>query len=132
MPCLPNKYSDLLGKKMQEHQTVVYLVNTGWSGGPFGMGNRMDIMMTRAMVNAALDGKLQNVQFKKDPLFHLDVPVSCPGVPSEILFPENTWNDSSAYKERAKKLAREFSDYFDKAYGNKQIDPKVREQCPGK
>ena len=132
MPCLPNMYSDLLGKKMKEHQTQVYLVNTGWSGGPYGVGKRMDIMMTRTMLNGALDGSLSRVEFTEDSLFHFSVPKSCPGVPSEILNPENTWSDKEAYRARAKKLAGEFSAGFDKAYGNKNIDETVRKQCPGK
>ena len=132
MPCLPHIYSDMLGQKMKEHNTIVYLINTGWSGGPYGVGKRMDITLTRAMVDAALDGKLDNVKYKMDKIFHLDVPVFCPGIPSEILTPENTWTDKNAYKERAIKLSLEFSDYFDKAYGNKNIDDDVRSQCPGK
>jgi len=132
MPCLPHIYSDLLGLKMREHRTNVYLINTGWSGGPYGIGQRMDITMTRAMVDAALDGKLQDVEYRKDTLFHLDVPLSCPGVPAEILTPEHTWAEKSDYHKRALKLSWEFSDYFNKAYGNKNIDPEVRKECPGK
>ena len=132
MPCLPHLYSDMLGEKMKAHETVVYLVNTGWTGGPYGVGKRMDIAMTRTIVDAALDGKLNNVEYQTDKLFHLDVPVSCPGVPANILMPENTWSDTNAYRERAIKLSLEFSDYFDKAYGNKSIDESVRRQCPGK
>jgi len=132
MPCLPHIYSDMLGRKMKEHNTTVYLINTGWSGGPFGVGKRMDITLTRAMVDAALDGKLEHGKYAKDKLFHLDVPVFCPGVPSEMLIPENTWPDKNAYRERAIKLSLQFSDYFDKAYGNKNIDEEVRRQCPGK
>ncbi|MGE0085504.1 MAG: phosphoenolpyruvate carboxykinase (ATP) [Desulfococcaceae bacterium] len=132
MPCLPHIYSDMLGRKMKEHNSTVYLINTGWSGGPFGVGKRMDITLTRAMVDAALDGKLEHGKYAKDKLFHLDVPVFCPGVPSEMLIPENTWPDKNAYRERAIKLSLQFSDYFDKAYGNKNIDEEVRRQCPGK
>jgi phosphoenolpyruvate carboxykinase (ATP) len=132
MPCLPHYYSDLLGNKLQEHDSKVYLINTGWSGGPFGVGQRMDINLTRAMVNAALEGRLEDVECCCDTIFHLNVPLTCPGVPSEILNPENTWEDKDAYRARARKLAMEFSRHFDKAYGNKQIDEKVRLQCPGK
>ncbi len=132
MPCLPHIYSDMLGQKMEQHKTVVYLINTGWSGGPFGVGQRMDITLTRAMVDAALDGRLEHVKYVRDKIFHLDVPVFCPGIPSDILIPENTWPDKNAYRERAIKLSLEFSDYFDKAYGNKNIDESVRCQCPGK
>ena len=132
MPCLPNYYSDMLGMKMKEHGTSVYLINTGWSGGPFGVGERIDINLTRAMVDAALDGTLDNVEYYTDDLFHLRVPVECPNVPSEILNPKNTWDDKDAYDERANKLAQEFSKYFDSAYGDKDIDVKVKKQCPGK
>ena len=132
MPCLPHIYADLLGRKMREHETTVYLINTGWSGGAYGVGSRMDIMMTRAMVDAALDGKLRDVEYRTDPLFHLDVPLVCPGVPSEILLPEHTWADKAAYHKRALKLSWEFSDHFNKAYGKKNIDPAVQKECPGK
>ena len=132
MPCLPHLYSDLLGKKMKEHKTDVYLINTGWSGGPFGEGERMDITLTRKMVDAALDGKLKDVAYKEDKLFHFQVPLSCPDVPSDILNPENTWKDKDRFKDRAKKLASDFSKYYDKAYGDKDIDEIVEKQCPGK
>jgi phosphoenolpyruvate carboxykinase (ATP) len=132
MPCLPHLYAELLGRKLDAHKTQVFLINTGWSGGPYGVGKRMDITLTRAMVNACLDGKLNRVAFKPEGLFHLDIPVTCPGVPDEILVPENTWADKDAYVERARKLAREFSERFDKAYGDKNIDAVVRAQCPGK
>jgi phosphoenolpyruvate carboxykinase (ATP) len=132
MPCLPHLYAELLGRKLDTHKTGVYLINTGWSGGAYGVGKRMDITLTRAMVNACLDGKLSNVAFKPEGLFHLDIPLTCPGVPDAILIPENTWADKDAYQQRARKLAREFSERFDKAYGDKNIDAAVRAQCPGK
>ena len=132
MPRNPDVYASMLGAKMKEYHTQVYLVNTGWSGGPHGVGSRMDINLTRRLVDAALSGELKNVKYKDDPLFHLSIPVECPGVPAEILNPRNTWEDKNAYDERAKKLASEFSTHFDKAYGNKNIDPSVRAQCPGK
>ena len=111
---------------------TVYLVNTGWSGGPYGVGSRMDINLTRAMVSAALGGALEDVEYVEDPLFHVAIPKSCPGVPDEVLFPKNTWDDKGAFEDRANKLASEFSAFFDKAYGNKGIDPAVASQCPGK
>lgn len=132
MPCLPHFYSDLLGKKMTQHKTNVYLINTGWSGGPFGVGKRIDINLTRAMVDAALDRKLLDIETHKDKYFHLNIPVACPGVPVEMLNPQNTWSNKEAYHERASNLAAEFSRHFDKAYGNKNIEEKVRNQCPGK
>jgi phosphoenolpyruvate carboxykinase (ATP) len=132
MPCLPHMYSDLLGQKMKAHNTRVFLLNTGWSGGPYGVGERMDIIVTRTLLNAALDGKLDSVEYQHDSLFHLDVPKSCPGVDSRILDPKNTWENSAGYTERATRLAGEFSAAFDKAYGNKNLDPEVQSQCPGK
>ncbi len=132
MPRNPDVYASMLGEKMKEYHTQVYLVNTGWSGGPFGVGSRMDINLTRRLVEAALSGELKNVQYQENEMFHLSVPLECPGVPSEILDPHNTWEDKNAYNERAKKLASEFSAYFDKAYGDKNIDPAIRAQCPGK
>ncbi len=132
MPCLPHLYSDLLGKKMKTHNSDVYLINTGWSGGPYGIGRRMDINLTRTLLDAAMDGKLADVEYREEKYFHLHIPGSCPGVPPEILNPENTWDNKNAYKERAIHLAAEFGKHFDKAYGNKSIDEKVRMQCPGK
>jgi phosphoenolpyruvate carboxykinase (ATP) len=132
MPRNPDVYARMLGERMAEHGTQVYLVNTGWSGGPYGVGERMDIMLTRAIVDATLSGKLANVEYVEDPLFHIEIPKECPGVPSDVLFPKNTWADKKAYDERAKSLAADFSKTFDKNYGNKGIDPKVVSQCPGK
>jgi len=132
MPCLPHMYSDMLGEKMQKQGTRVFLINTGWSGGPYGVGKRIDITLTRRMVNAALDGELEHVTFRHDPLFHLDVPETCPGVPQDVLNPINTWPNKEEYHKRAKKLAADFSRFFDKAYGDKDISASVRGQCPGK
>jgi phosphoenolpyruvate carboxykinase (ATP) len=132
MPRLPHHYASMLGTKLEEHGSDVFLVNTGWSGGPYGEGSRMDINLTRAMVRAALSGALADVEYTEDTLFHVNVPKTCPGVPDEVLVPRNTWKDKEAYDERAKKLAGEFSAYFDKAYGNKGIDPAVASQCPGR
>ncbi len=132
MPCNPQMYAGMLGEKMKEHGSVVYLVNTGWSGGPYGVGSRMDITLTRTLVDAALSGKLAKVEYEEDKLFHLMVPKTCPGVDAKILKPVNTWNDKKAYEERAKKLAGEFSAYFDKAFSKANIDPKIVKQCPGK
>ncbi|MDQ7005659.1 MAG: phosphoenolpyruvate carboxykinase (ATP) [Acidobacteriota bacterium] len=132
MPRHPDHYADLLGKKMAQHGTDVYLVNTGWSGGPYGVGQRMDINLTRAIVDAALSGKLAEVDYEEDELFHLAIPKSCPGVPSELLFPRNTWPDGAAYDERARALAADFAQHFDKAYGHKNLDEAVVRACPGK
>jgi phosphoenolpyruvate carboxykinase (ATP) len=132
MPRNPDVYARMLGEKLSEHGTQVYLVNTGWSGGPYGRGSRMEIGLTRAMVHAALSGGLEKVEWEEDTTFHLSVPRSCPGVPAEILSPKNTWAEPTAYNERAERLAAEFAAHFDKAYGDKGIDPGVAVQCPGK
>jgi phosphoenolpyruvate carboxykinase (ATP) len=133
MPRNPSDYMRLLGEKLDQHRTAVYLVNTGWSGGPYGVGERMDIALTRAIVHAAQQGELARVPVVHDPLFHLDVPTECPGIEDpSVLQPINTWADPEAYEQRAKKLAGEFAAHFDKVYGDKPIDPAIAACCPGK
>lgn len=132
MPSKPEVYAKMLGEKMEKHNVSVYLINTGWSGGAYGVGSRIDLPFTRAMVNAALNGDLKNVEYVKDELFHLNIPTSVPGVPSEILNPINTWSNKADYAEAAKKLAQKFSESFDKSYGSQGIDPEIVKQCPGK
>jgi phosphoenolpyruvate carboxykinase (ATP) len=133
MPLNPDVYARMLGEKLDKHGTRAYLVNTGWSGGPFGVGRRMDITLTRAIVSAALSGGLESVQYVEDSLFHVHVPASCPGVAdAAVLNSRSTWQDKAAYDARARKLAAEFSAQFDKAYGSKGIAPDVARQCPGK
>jgi phosphoenolpyruvate carboxykinase (ATP) len=90
----------------------VWLVNTGWTGGAYGVGSRMKISHTRAMIKAALSGQLDNVKYAVDPFFNLEVPQSVPGVPSEVLNPRNTWKNTAEYDEQAAKLARMFTDNF--------------------
>jgi phosphoenolpyruvate carboxykinase (ATP) len=132
MPRNPDVYASMLGECLRKHGSQVYLINTGWSGGPFGVGARMDIDITRSIVHAAFTGQLDNVEYREDSLFHTLVPRTCPGVESEILDPRNTWQDKEAFDQRAHKLARDFCDHFDKVYGNKGINPNVARQCPGK
>jgi len=132
MPRNPDVYASMLGERMRKYSAQVYLVNTGWSGGPYGVSQRMDIDITRAIVHAALNGDLEAVEYDEDPVFHINVPRTCPSVPSEILNPRNTWQDKEAFDARAHKLAADFSAHFDRAYGNKGIDPDVVRQCPGK
>jgi phosphoenolpyruvate carboxykinase (ATP) len=132
MPRNPDVYARMLGERMQRHGTRVFLVNTGWSGGPYGVGARMDIHLTREIVNAALSGQLNDVEYAEDETFHVWIPKQCPGVPSEVLFPRNTWEDKDEYDARAKRLAADFAAHFDKAYGDKNIDRGVAIQCPGK
>ncbi len=108
----PAVYSNLLGEKISQYKAKVWLVNTGWTAGQYGVGHRMKIAHTRALVNAALEGKLDNVQFKHDPVFGLDVPLSSPDVPQEILTPRSTWADKSAYDAKAKELIDRFAENF--------------------
>ncbi len=108
----PSVYAEMLGKKIAAHKADCWLVNTGWTGGPFGVGSRMKIAHTRAMVRAALDGSLRDVRTAADPTFGLRVPESCPGVPPEVLNPRNTWQDKDAYDRAAKDLARRFRENF--------------------
>ncbi len=133
MPRNPEDYAHLLGEKMSLHNSEVYLINTGWSGGPYGVGSRMDITLTRAMVAAAIDGKLKDVKYRQDPLFKVMVPKTCPGVEDpKVLWPRNTWKDKKAYDTRAKKLAKDFQAQWKKAYAGKGIDKAIAAQCPGK
>ena len=97
---------------MGEHRSTAWLINTGWSGGAYGEGNRMKIKYTRAMLNAALDGELDDVEFVVDDRFGFEVPTSCPGVPSEVLQPKTTWSDGEAYDTTADKLASMFNENF--------------------
>ena len=108
----PNVYAKLLGDRIARHRAHVWLVNTGWTGGPYGVGTRMKIAHTRAMIDAALSGALDSVAVQRDPIFNLDVPTTCPGVPAEVLNPRNTWNDKAAYDQQAQKLAKMFVDNF--------------------
>jgi len=132
MPRNPDVYARMLGERMRRHGTDVYLVNTGWSGGPFGVGSRMDIDITRALVHAALTGALKDVPYVEDSVFHIMVPTSCPGIDPQILNPCNTWQDKDAFDARARRLSADFSAHFDKAYEGKGISPAVAAQCPGK
>jgi len=132
MPRNPDVYAEMLGKKMKGYGTDVYLVNTGWTGGPCGEGERIDLAYTRAMVDAALNGKLKGVEYEEDGNFHLKRPKTCPDVPDRVLNLKETWDDPEAYEDRARKLAEEFSTHFDRAYGDKNIDREIVKECPGK
>ena len=114
LPLHPSVYAALLGKKIAEHESNVWLLNTGWSGGPYGIGSRFKLPYTRAFVTAALNGTLNDVEFVKEPFFGLAIPKSCPGVPSEVLNPRDTWADKAAYDEAAKKLVASFEQNFRK------------------
>ena len=127
MPRHAQLYARMLATKIGEHDTKVYLVNTGWSGGPYGTGRRIRLKYSRAMVTAALDGSLDDVEYRHDPIFNLNVPVSCPGVPDDILDPRNTWEDGDAYHKQAKRLAGKFAANFKKF---KDAAPEIRDAGP--
>jgi phosphoenolpyruvate carboxykinase (ATP) len=110
----PSVYAKLLAEKMQKHHARCVLLNTGWSGGAYGTGKRISIKHTRALLDAALAGQLDRVQTEKHPIFNLRMPVTCPGVPAEILNPRNTWTDKAAYDKAAAKLCDMFRDNFEK------------------
>jgi len=112
LPLAPRVYAEMLGKRLKLHNADCWLVNTGWSGGKFGVGSRMSIKYSRALVSAALNGQLDNVEFVTEPAFGLHIPVSCPGVPAEILNPRNAWADKAAYDQTAAELARRFEENF--------------------
>jgi phosphoenolpyruvate carboxykinase (ATP) len=114
LPLHPGKYAQMLGDKMRENKVNVWMINTGWTGGPHGVGNRMKLKYTRAMITAALEGKLNMIEFDPHPIFGMLVPAECPNVPSEILNPRNTWADKNAYDEKAKYLAGLFTKNFEK------------------
>ena len=114
MPLHPGKYAHLLGDKMQQHKVNVWMINTGWTGGPYGIGKRIKLSYTRAMITAALEGNLNAVEFETHPVFGLAIPKQCDDVPSELLNPRNTWTDKNAYDEKAKYLGNLFIKNFEK------------------
>jgi phosphoenolpyruvate carboxykinase (ATP) len=125
-PCMvqsPAVYAQLLGDKIAKHQVDVWLVNTGWSGGPYGVGKRMDIAHTRALIHAVLDGSLRNVPTRHDDVLNLTVPLSCPNVPDSVLNPRDTWTDPVAYDLQAAKLAEMFQQNFERFAG--QVSPEI-------
>ncbi len=114
LPLAPRVYADMLGKRLKQHQAACWLVNTGWSGGKFGVGKRMSIKISRALVSAALNGHLDHVEYVTEPAFGLHIPVSCPDVPAEVLNPRNAWADREAYDRQAADLAARFQANFQK------------------
>jgi phosphoenolpyruvate carboxykinase (ATP) len=128
LPLHPSRYAALLRQRMTAHGSRAWLVNTGWTGGPYGQGRRMPLEQTRALVQAALAGALDRVRFEPDPVFGLLVPQSCPGVPTELLRPRDTWKDLAAYDAQARRLAALFRDNF-QAYAA-EVAPEVRAAGP--
>ena len=123
MPLHPTKYAEMLGEKMQAAGVNVWLINTGWTGGPYGIGNRMKLKYTRAMITEALNGGLDNVSYENHPIFGVAMPKECANVPDELLDPKNTWADKDAYDEKANALANKFSGNFEQfaSYANDEI-----------
>ena len=120
----PGTYAKLLGDKIAKHSVDVWLVNTGWSGGSYGEGERIKLAFTRAMIKAILSGKLRHVETKVDPIFGLTIPVSCPCVPPEILNPRDTWKDTLAYDRKAFELAAMFEKNFVENAGDASVEIK--------
>ncbi|SOC36650.1 phosphoenolpyruvate carboxykinase (ATP) [Ureibacillus acetophenoni] len=117
LPLPATRYAEMLGEKIDEHGAQVFLVNTGWTGGEYGVGSRMKLSYTRTMVRAAIDGKLNDVETVQDPVFGLHIPTNIEGVPSEVLNPRDAWSDKEAYDQKAKYLADLFKENF-KKFGN--------------
>ncbi len=112
LPLNPNVYAKMLGEKIARHKARVWMVNTGWTGGPYGVGSRMRIAHTRAMITAALSGQLDAVSYRVHPIFNVEIPTTCPGVPDAVLDPRTTWKDPQAYDTQAKELAAMFVENF--------------------
>lgn len=121
MPLPPKVYAEMLGSRLREHGAQCWLVNTGWQGGPYGVGKRMSLPYTRAMVNALVEGKLANVEFEIEPSFGLNIPMSVPGVPSELLSPRNSWKDKAAYDKAAADLSDRFAKNFEQFDAPREI-----------
>ena len=124
----PGVYAELLGEKIEKHRAKCWLINTGWTGGPYGVGSRIKIAYTRAMINAVMNGDLLGIDFLTDPVFGLQIPLQCPGVPPEVLNPRNTWKDKSAYDDQARRLASMFNENFRQF--EKQVTSAVLETAP--
>ena len=123
LPLHPTKYAEMLGAKMDENEVNVWLVNTGWTGGPYGVGSRISLKYTRAMITSALNGSLDNVGYRTHSIFGAEIPMTCPDVPGEILSPRETWQDDIAFYKKANDLADRFVENFKKfeEFANEEI-----------
>lgn len=130
MPRQPMDYIALFEHYLDQYQPHVYLVNTGWSGGPYGVGKRMDIRFTRALVDAALSGSLETTEYTADQRFHILIPRAVPGVDPHMLDPRATWKNQEEYDTRACALAQECIAYFDKTFSHTITDQRIRGACP--
>ncbi len=128
LPLHPGRYAAMLGEKLRRHNVRVWLVNTGWTGGQYGVGSRMKLSYTRAMISAALEGKLDEVPYEKHPVFGIEMPLNCPNVPENLLNPRNTWNDKEAYDKMAINLAKQFAANFEKYAAG--VQPEILEAGP--
>lgn len=126
LPLKPSVYAEMLGKKIDQFNANVFLVNTGWTGGPYGTGKRMKLSYTRAMIHAALEGELNTIETTKDEIFGLSIPVHVPGVPSEVLIPKETWTDDNKYNAEAKILAKAFH----KNFSQFEVDNQIKQAGP--
>jgi phosphoenolpyruvate carboxykinase (ATP) len=129
MPLSPGIYADLLGKKIEQHNVNVWLVNTGWTGGPYGIGHRFELPYTRAIITSALEGELEQVPMHQEPFFKLWIPESCTNVPSEVLNPRNTWEDKEAYDRAANELTKRFAKNFEQFKG--VVSEEIYQAGPG-
>ena len=127
LPRTPSTYAAMLGERMRQHRVTCWLVNTGWVGGPFGVGERMKLPYTRAMLEAALTGRLDGVAMEPHPVFRVLVPKSCPGVPSDFLDARGMWADKAAYDRAAQDLSARFNENFKKF---EQVDREVVAAAP--
>jgi phosphoenolpyruvate carboxykinase (ATP) len=128
LPLPPQTYANLLGERIARHDVKVWLVNTGWSGGPYGVGRRISIAHTRAIIRAALSGALDTADYVTDPIFNLAVPAHVPGAPDEVLTPRRTWADPAAYDAQARRLAGMFTANF--AAFEAGVPPEVKASGP--
>ena len=128
MPLHPTVYAELLAEKIRNHNSNVWLVNTGWTGGPYGTGHRMKLAYTRKMLSEALAGNLDRIEYSEDPFFGLSMPSNVTGIPSDILNPRNTWRDKEAYDKKANELAKMFTENFNQF--KKQAAKEILEAGP--
>jgi phosphoenolpyruvate carboxykinase (ATP) len=126
LPLRPKVYAEMLGRRLREHNAQCWLVNTGWQGGPYGVGRRMDIPYTRAMVDAAVEGELIGEEFEVEPAFGLSIPKWCRGVPPLLLNPRNAWPNKAAYDEAAEDLCKRFARNFE----NFDVPPEIKAAGP--
>jgi phosphoenolpyruvate carboxykinase (ATP) len=130
LPLHPSIYAKLLGEKIFKHQVKVWLINTGWTGGPYGVGERIHLPYTRAMVRAALTNGLDDIEYRLDPHFGFSVPQSVPGVPPSVLDPRQTWSDALGYDQQASLLVSKFQENFEEYAG--QVSSAVKQAGPQK